>query len=306
MFRGIERSNEWIHIEPIEKGWSTDEKFKILTRDQKTLLLRISSAESYPIKRREFEYLSRLKTLDIFMTHPIAVGLCDNGQSCYLLFTWLEGLDASSVIEYLPEETQSNYGHAAGVALRKIHSIGAPEVQEGWESRFNRKMDQKIAKYHACPIKVDGAEHLINYIEANRTLLENRPQTLQHGDYHIGNMIITPSKQLGIIDFNRLDFGDPWEEFNRIIWCAVVSPKFATGLIDGYFDNDVPDLFFKCLALYISSNQLASIPWAIPFGQDEVDVMIEQTQCVLEWYDNMNNVIPTWYRTCGGQNETAI
>ena len=297
MFRDIERSNGWVDIEPIEKGWSTDEKFKVTCRDQSIYLLRISPLESFETKKREFEFLSRVKAFDLKMTLPIAIGLCDNGQSCYLLFTWLEGVDASSVIEYLPEETQYAHGISAGEALRKIHSIEAPQTQEDWKSRFNRKMDHKIAMYHACPIKVDGAEHMLRYIEANRTLLEERPQSLHHGDFHIGNMIITPSGQLGIIDFNRMDFGDPWEDFNRITWCAMASPKFATGLIDGYFEQDVPELFFKLMALYISSNQLSSIPWAIPFGQSEVDVMINQTKLVLQWYDNMNCVIPTWYLT---------
>ena len=32
-----------------------------------------------------------------------------------------------------------------------------------------------------------------------------------------------------VIDFNRNDFGDPWEEFNRIVWCAPNTPLFATG-----------------------------------------------------------------------------
>lgn len=53
-------------------------------------------------------------------------------------------------------------------------------------------------------------------MESNRYLLEGRPQTFQHGDYHVGNMIITKSRELGIIDLNRFDYGDPWEEFNRI------------------------------------------------------------------------------------------
>ena len=30
-------------------------------------------------------------------------------------------------------------------------------------------------------------------------------------------MMIGNDKQLYIIDFNRNDFGDPWEEFNRIV-----------------------------------------------------------------------------------------
>lgn len=59
--------------------------------------------------------------------------------------------------------------------------------------------------------------------------------------------MIGDDKQLYIIDFNRNDFGDPWEEFNRIVWCAPNTPLFATGMVNGYFDCVVPAEFWRCL-----------------------------------------------------------
>jgi hypothetical protein len=35
--------------------------------------------------------------------------------------------------------------------------------------------------------------------------------------------------------------------------------------------------------------------WAIPFGQGEIDTMLNQAKEVLSWYDNMQNPVPTWY-----------
>lgn len=148
--------------------------------------------------------------------------------------------------------------------------------------------------YNECSIKFEGAENIIAYIESNRHLLANRPQSFQHGDYHTGNMMIENDK-IVIIDFDRYDFGDPWEEFNRIVWCVQTSPIFASGIINGYFDNEVPLEFWKLLALYISSNMLSSISWAIPFGESEVNIILNQAKDVLSWYSNMQNAIPTWY-----------
>ena len=74
---------------------------------------------------------------------------------------------------------------------------------------------------------------------------------------------------------------------------------FATGLVDGYFGVDantaVPMEFWRLLALYISSKMLSSIPWAIPFGEGEIQTMLRQADDVLSWYDNMKNPVPTWY-----------
>ena len=67
-------------------------------------------------------------------------------------------------------------------------------------------------------------------------------------------------------------------------------------MVNGYFDSDVPLEFWKLLALYISSNTLSSLPWAIPFGEGKIETMCNQAKEVLSWYDNMKNPVPTWYK----------
>ena len=101
--------------------------------------------------------------------------------------------------------------------------------------------------------------------------------------------------KLMIIDFDRYNFGDPWEEFNRVVFSAAASPHFATGQLRGYFNGEPPLEFFRLLAFYISVNALASIPWAISFGQDEMDFMMKQSQTILAWHAYMRNPVPTWY-----------
>jgi len=103
--------------------------------------------------------------------------------------------------------------------------------------------------------------------------------------------------KLIIIDFDRYDYGNPWEEFNRIVWSAQKAPSFASEMVNGYFDNDVPLDFWSLLALYISSNTLSSISWAASYGQKEIDTMINQAKDVLNWFDNMQNPIPKWYKS---------
>lgn len=50
------------------------------------------------------------------------------------------------------------------------------------------------------------------------------------------------------------------------------------------------------MLLYIASNQIGSISWAKPFGQEEIDIMIKQTKTVLEWYHGFEKYIPSWYK----------
>ncbi len=271
----------------IEKGWSGERKYYIET-DAGRFLLRLSDQP----QRDAFETIRRAAQTGVRMPQPISCGSCGAGD--YLLLSWVEGEDAETMLKTLPRAQQYRLGWQAGEMLHRLHSIPAPADAEPWELRFNRKIDRKIAGYHACPLRYDNDGPVLDYLAANRGLLKGRPQSFHHGDYHCGNLVID-GEQLGVIDFNRQDYGDPWEEFNRIVWCVAASPDFAAGRVDGYFGGAVPAEFWPLLALYIASNTLSSLYWAIPFGEGEIQTMRRQMAEVLRWYDNMREPVPSWY-----------
>ena len=280
-------------LTPIDYGWSGDQKYRAVTPDGTPYFLRVTSRQRGDRFAKLFDLQKAVAATGIPMCAPVAIGECEEGV--YAIHSWIDGVDAEAAVPTLSAEVQYKLGRDAEQYLTRIHSIPAPEDQPDWEARFNAKIDRKIQMYADCPIHFDGDHHLLRYIEENRHLLRDRPQTFQHGDYHIGNMMVTTDGTLTIIDFDRDDWGDPWEEFNRIVWSAQAAPSFAAGMVDGYFDGPVPMEFWKLLALYISSNTLSSLPWAIPFGEKEILVMRNQASQVLGWYDGMKNVVPAWY-----------
>ncbi len=278
---------------PVVKGWSDDKKYCVTTKDGMKYLLRIVPYEKKERREQLFSLMKQLETLGIPMCKPIEFGVCDEG--IYELHSWIEGKDAIEVIHLLTNTKQVEYGLKAGRILKSMHSISAPRTLENWETQFNRKIDRNIQRYNNCPIKHKNGNSFIEYIHKNRYLLKDRPQSFQHGDYHIGNMMYDNNKSLQVIDFDRFDFGDPWEEFNRIVFSAQKTPLFASGVVNGYFDKSVPIDFWKLLALYISSNMLSSTSWAYTYAKNELNFMLHLAQEVLQWYDNMKNVVPTWY-----------
>ena len=279
-------------LTPIEAGWSGDRKYRAEDGEGRRFFLRITPPEKAERAKKAFELQKKIAALGVPVCEPLACGM--TGDGFYTLQSWVEGEDAEKVVPLLGEERQYALGYEAGAILRRIHSIPAPKGVTDWETSFGAKIDRNIGRYMACSVKFDGAGLFLSYIAENRRLLAGRPQCFQHGDYHIGNMRIDRGS-LVIIDFDRFDCGDPWEEFNRIVWSAHAAPRFAAGTVDGYFEGGVPPGFWKLLALYISSNAIGYIPWAVPFGEREVGTALAQAEEILSWYDGMRKAVPVWY-----------
>lgn len=276
---------------PITKGWSEDKKYKVKS-DGRDYLLRVSPIEKESSRRHLFGLLKELSSLGIPMCEPVECGLCEDGF--YTLLSWIDGVDVEQYLSFLDEKMQYSYGLEAGSVLKNIHFLPAPSDLEDWEERFSRKARKKIENYKNCGLSFPDDNKMMDYLEENFHLLKDRPQCFQHGDYHVGNMMMEKNKLI-IIDFDRFDYCDPWEEFNRIVWCVQASPSFASGMVDGYFGGEPPFLFWKLLSFYSSSNMLSSFPWAIPFGKKQIEIMMKQSQEILSWYNQMSLMVPKWY-----------
>jgi len=294
-FTEIPNYNTWHTIQEIKAGWSSDDKYYIKNNIGKEFLLRISDKTSFKQEHAHYTAFKNIDKRQVLMPKLLAAGLCNQSQYTFRLFSWIKGEVLEGKMAYLTPQQQYAYGVQAGKMLRVIHKTLAPKNWIAWDTHYNRKIDRKITQYINCGITIKNGHKILTYIQKNRHLISNRTQSFHHGDFHIGNMLLTPQKKLAIIDFNRLDFGDPWEEFNRITWSAASSPFFASGQINGYFNHRVPSHFFALLALYIGVNQLGSIAWAIPYGQQEINTLLAQSEQVLTWYNNFQQIIPTWY-----------
>ena len=281
--------------EPIDRGWSADRKYRAVGADGTAYFLRISPMEQYENRKLQFSHIRQVRDLGVRVCEPVECGVCAEG--CYTLLGWIDGQDAEAVLPDLTGGQRYALGLEAGRMLGAIHGLPLPFEAVPWAERYRRKIDPKLAAYERCPLKYEKGELYLDLIRRERHLTENRPQVWQHGDFHCGNLMLDENLRLWVIDFDREDIGDPWYEFNRIIWDVRVGAEYARGMVDGYFGGRVPEEFWRLQRLYQSQNMISSLPWALGFGDEEIRIATENAALVLSWYDDLKEVVPNWYRT---------
>ncbi|MBS0745820.1 phosphotransferase [Streptococcus suis] len=279
--------------QPLTKGWSTDQKYKVQLEDGRLGLLRIAERPAYEAKQLEFQLVENLFGLGLPVAEPLSFWADD--LSVYTLYEWMEGQDMNDLATSLSEQTLYELGCQSGKFLRTLHALPIDQSLRDWNSFYQAKIDNKLAAYQAASHSYPNGQAMIAFVQANRHLLEGRPIAYHHGDFHTGNFLRGQDGRLKILDFDRYDIGDPWEEFNRLIFTADLSPAFARGQVDVYFDGAIPEEFWKLMALYVTVNNLGALSWAEQVDSEQIPLMKLQAQKISEWYEYFNHHLPKWY-----------
>ncbi|HFI0344901.1 TPA: aminoglycoside phosphotransferase family protein [Streptococcus suis] len=279
--------------QPLTKGWSTDRKYKVRLEDGRFGLLRIAERPAYEAKRLEFQLVENLFGLGLPVAEPLSFWADD--LSVYTLYEWVEGQDMNEVASDLPDSVLYDLGCQSGQFLRALHALPIDQSQRDWNSFYQAKIDSKIKAYQVASHSYPNGQAMIDFVQANRHLLEGRPIAYHHGDFHTGNFLLGRDGKLKILDFDRYDIGDSWEEFNRLIFTADLSPAFARGQVDAYFDGAIPEEFWRLLALYLTVNSLGALFWAEQVDPLQIPLMKEQADAVWTWYQGYSRLRPSWY-----------
>lgn len=300
MYFGIESSAGWNSVTPVEKGWSEDRKYRIETDAGRSLLLRLSDPGKREEKRKEFEIITKYAGTGIKMSAPVEFGVCRGSGDVYMLLEWVEGQDLEEVLPELTEGEQYALGREAGKILRGIHSIPLSPEDVPRETKRPKKLRQ-LALYEESSLRVPGDEIALRYVKENVDRIWRERPVYLHGDFHPGNLIYTPEGSIGVIDFNRWEIGDPYEDFYKLeSFGREVSIPYCVGQIDAYFDRRVPEDFWRALAVYVAQAALYSIKWAERFGQEDIDGMVRRCRTAFEDYDGFRRIVPQWYTAFSG------
>ena len=233
--------------------------------------------------------------MNVNASKPISFGKL-NDNEIYMVLSWLEGEDAEVAVAKLSDKEAYRLGVEAGEILRKLHSLPVDKNNElsGGE-KFKNKMIRKYKALDESIVEVPKKDLIVDYMNKHMHLTENREQTFTHGDYHLGNLIVNKGR-IGVIDFDKNKINDPYDDFKSFMWNVFVSEYFATGMINGYFDNNIPEDFFPLLAVYATEQLISYLPWAATLKDKDLEKGYAVHNSILGWYEDMTLVVPKWYK----------
>ncbi len=291
LLRGVER------VEYLDRGYSTDKKYVLWERGEPRFLLRLAEAGLFERRKADFEMMRRHHERGVRCSEPFLVGVTGDGRTCYTLLSYLKGENAEDALPGLTESQQHEIGFVAGQELLKLHEVCHPDAAAyGWPARRAAKYRRHVDTARETGLTFVGQERVEEFVEANLGQMDGAPVRFQHDDYHAANLIVDGGEFVGVIDFNRFDWGDPIEDFYKLPWfSAPVSAAFARGQIDGHLSGGVPDDFWLRYNLYLAMSFHGSLVWAVRYYPEQLGLFQRRIAEIRATHDFASGDPPSWY-----------
>ncbi|MEG0529665.1 MAG: DUF3795 domain-containing protein, partial [Bacilli bacterium] len=221
----------------------------------------------------------------------------ENDDNVYTLLEWKDGDNAIDVLPALSEYNQYDAGVQAGKILLEMQKYFIKPPSNEWADKMNPIIDKYIEDYKKCELSFEKDDLIINYINKNRFLLNNRPLCFSQVDFQIDKFIcyLAGFVSLNLVDFNNVSYIDPYYSFTALVNSVPINHFFATGQVHSYFDGEPPNEFWRILAFYMAVFAINALPSALNEGNEKIDIAFNRINDILYWYNNMQTIIPTWY-----------
>ena len=220
--------DDYMLINKVNSGASSVEKYKVY-KDGKYYLLRLFDAR---FMNSRYAALSNIETLylnGINVPKVYEKGIL-NATKGYALLDWIDGISLDEILVNCKLEIQ--YGGLVAKELAKMHNIKTNDkamVYDSYIKSFKKKMNKIVdLKIDDCPLDLFD-----NYVSKYSELLKKMPgNSIIHGDFHPGNVVINDSK-IVFIDLDVCKVSNPWEDLSSNA-CNMDFPNFYSSIMLNY------------------------------------------------------------------------
>ncbi len=248
---------------------------------------------SYNKFSKEFFEMKELESLNgrVCLLPFVSKNLTDINKQLNI-YDWVDGENLRSFLHNKTEISCYEYGIKSSKLLKKLHDVNVSNVV----SRFNG--DNYIAKILAI---LRSDECMLKYknlwlglaVENTDVLKRKTKDSLIHLDFKPKNIMLANGNLL-LIDFDSFSIGNPWFDFyDKGLAIYKERQAFNKGVIDGYFNNNIPNEFWMFLKIISICTMIQMSSWNI--NRNNKDYIFSVEEHLLKTYSDASNNVPKWY-----------
>ncbi len=221
-------------VKPLHGG-ACQENFAVVTTDGQRFALRSDANQSLPgsLSRKLEAEVVQVATAHGVRTPAVRRVMADllRPDSHAYLMDWVSGIAIGAKVQKAPELATAREGlvEELAVQLAKIHAIRpehAPDLAPD-NPQDARDSDAVTAALRFLRVMMDAMEPRPAMERAVRWLEDNRPDpgplVLVHGDYRVGNFMVTPDGLSAVLDWEFSHWGSAAED---LAWITVRDWRF--------------------------------------------------------------------------------
>ena len=270
---------------PLDNGRVDMRRYLMISGEEKYLLIE-KDIDHCNEMSLQYSYLGDIAGTDIIMPKILHKNCQKNfeGKECsFLVFTYVEGEPLKEYLKKSDSVDTYNLGIQAGEALKKLHSVQVKWPCMPWWTRHGWTHDRFVRDYQPAP-EFDKA---FECYKDSAVLMDGRSSSFLNYNVTMDNFFVCNGK-IGFEDFSDIFKGDGYYEFRFCAQMALENADFVNGMINGYFDNNVPDNFFPLLRYYTCELILDDLR---KIGD------VETVEKISEAYDGFELTVPKWYKS---------
>ena len=231
----------------LSDGGSPVRKY-LLSKDFEQYLLRLFNPKFVSSRMVAYENIKKLYENGISVPKPIEFGLCNNEQYAYMVLEWINGISIEELIKSSKENEVMQLGINTGQELKHLHSINA-DTNSALLLDNKDKIRKKKEKFLSLNLIDETISSVFDYLEHSQSMLQDNTSSIIHGDVHPGNIILNQDNKQFFIDLDVCKNGASWYDLASNS-CLLNNNLYYIGLIDGYFNQNIPDNFWEVYTFY--------------------------------------------------------
>lgn len=278
------------NVERIVDGKSNEQSFKIDT-NQGRYFVKFSM-----MKRFSKQFLSAIavensKIGNVVQLPIMSYNLKELNRQINI-YDWIDGSNLKNIFKVCSSNEYSYYGSRCGDLMRKIHfSLKNPN---GIQYSILPKLVLYCKRIEMFGFKFEYEFDYRKYLENNLDILiRDISPCFVHLDFKPKNLMVR-KKDIYVVDIDSSMLGDPWLDFyDKAFSLYPAKELFNTALIKSYFEDDVPELFWRYFRILSVFALIQNTAWLL---QRKDYSHIRSLEAYLwDAYDGFNEIIPKWY-----------